>query len=198
MRRFLIWAGFLGAVGVPLAVAAQSPLLAWRDPVYVVAGFAGVVAMALLLTQPLLANNALPFVTMARSRRLHRWIGGSLVLAVVVHVGGLWITSPPDVLDALSFASPTPFSVYGVIAMWALFATALLAGFRKRLRLRPATWRLGHSTLALIIAVGSVVHAMLIQGTMGTLSKSLICGLVLAATSKTLVDLKVWRLWRNR
>ncbi len=198
MRRFLIWAGFLGAVGVPLAVAAQSPLLAWRDPVYVVAGFAGVVAMALLLTQPLLANNALPFITMARSRRLHRWIGGSLVLAVVVHVGGLWITSPPDVLDALSFASPTPFSVYGVIAMWALFATALLAGFRKRLRLRPATWWLGHSTLALIIAVGSVVHAMLIQGTMGTLSKSLICGLVLAATSKTLVDLKVWRLWRNR
>ena len=31
-----------------------SPLLAWREPVYIVAGLAGVLAFALLLMQPLL------------------------------------------------------------------------------------------------------------------------------------------------
>jgi hypothetical protein len=30
-------------------------------------------------------------------------------------------------LDALTFASPTPFSPVGVIAMWAIFAVVLLA-----------------------------------------------------------------------
>jgi hypothetical protein len=47
-----------------------------------------------------------------------------LVVAVVVHVGGLWITSPPDMIDALLLTSPTPFSAFGVIAMWAIFAVA--------------------------------------------------------------------------
>ena len=65
-----------------------------------------------------------------------------LVVAVVIHVAALWITSPPDVVDALLFASPTPFSAWGVIAMWAVFAAALLAALRRRLRLRPRTWRI--------------------------------------------------------
>ena len=115
-----------------------------------------------------------------------------LVVAVVIHVGGLWITSPPDVIDALLFASPTPFSVWGVIAMWAIFAVALLAALRRRLRLRPRTWRIGHSFLAVVIVVGSVVHGILIEGTMETISKAALCGLVLAATMKVMADLRVW------
>ena len=50
-----------------------------------------------------------------------------LVIAVVLHVAGLWVTSPPDVIDALLFVAPTPFSNWGIIAMWALFATGLRA-----------------------------------------------------------------------
>ena len=115
-----------------------------------------------------------------------------LVLAVVVHVGGLWITNPPDVIDALLFTSPTPFSAWGVIAMWATFATALLAALRRRLRVRPWTWRSGHAVLAVIIIVDTVVHAILIEGTMETVSKVVLCALALGATAKIVADLRFW------
>ncbi|MCR9085739.1 MAG: ferric reductase-like transmembrane domain-containing protein [Rhodobacteraceae bacterium] len=196
-RPTLIWGALLIAVAIPIAIAADSPLLAWREPVYILAGFAGVVAMAFLLLQPLLAGGYLPGLAAWRGRRVHRWVGGLLVAAVVIHVLALWITSPPDVVDALLFVSPTPFSVWGVIAMWAIFATALLAVLRRRLRLRPRTWRLAHTSLAAVIVGGSVIHALLIEGTMGTVSKAVLCALALAATVKVLVDL--WgRTLRNR
>jgi predicted ferric reductase len=192
VRSTLIWAALAIVVAVPLAAAAASPLLQWRDPVYIAAGFAGIVAMALLLFQPLLAGGYLPGLPLIKGRRVHRWIGGCLVAAVVFHVVALWITSPPDVIDVLLFRSPTPFSVWGVVAMWAVFAAALLAAFRRRLHWRHRTWRLAHTSLALVIVVGSVVHALLIEGSMETASKVALCLLVLAATVKVLADLKVW------
>ncbi len=191
-RARLIWAGLAIAMAVPVAAAAASPLLAWRQPVYIVAGFAGVIAMILLLVQPLLAGGYLPGLTALRSRGLHRWIGSMLVAAVIIHVAGLWITSPPDVIDALTFTSPTPFSAWGVIAMWAVFAAALLALFRKRLRLAPQTWRRAHAGLVTIVVAGSVVHALLIDGTMQTLSKVMLCILVVLATVWTIVKLRIW------
>jgi predicted ferric reductase len=191
-RATLIWTALAAAIAVPIAAAAASPLLAWRDPIYITAGFAGVAGMGLLLVQPLLIGGYLPGPSAYRTRRLHRWIGGLLVAAVVIHVGALWITSPPDVIDVLLFRSPTPFSVWGVIAMWAVFGAALLAACRRRLRLRPRTWRISHASLAVVIVVGSVVHALLIVGTMETISKAALCGLVLAATTKVIVDLRIW------
>ena len=112
-------------------------------------------------------------------------------MAVMSHVGGLWITSPPDVIDALLFTSPTPFSVWGVFAMWATFAVALLAALRERLRLRPRTWRISHKSLSVVIVVGTVIHAILIEGTMETVSKVVLCALVVAATAKVLSNLRV-------
>ncbi|MBG6160484.1 putative ferric reductase [Labrenzia sp. EL_208] len=191
-RAILIWGVLAAVLLIPVAAAAASPLLQWRQPVYIAAGFAGIIAMALLLVQPLLAGGYLPGLARQRGRRLHRWVGGVLVLAVIVHVAGLWITSPPDVIDALLFRSPTPFSVWGVIAMWAVFAAALLAAIRRRLQLRPRTWRLAHTSLALVIVAGSVIHALLIEGTMETVTKVALCGLVLAAFLKAFADLKVW------
>ncbi|MEO1138243.1 MAG: ferric reductase-like transmembrane domain-containing protein [Pseudomonadota bacterium] len=170
----------------------MSPLLAWRDPVYIAAGFAGVIAMALMLLQPLLAGGYLPGFPALRGRRVHRWTGGLLVAAVLIHVVALWITSPPDVVDVLLFSSPTPFSVWGVVAMWAVFASAVLALVRRRLRLRPRTWRIGHTGLAAVIVLGSVVHAVLIEGTMETMSKVVLCAMVLLATLKAVTDLRVW------
>jgi len=128
-----------------------------------------------------------------RGRRAHHWIGGALVAAIVIHVVGLWITSPPDMIDALTFSSPTPFSPFGVTAMWAIFAVALLAALRRRLGLRPRTWRFIHMPLAIVIVAGSVVHCLLIEGTMETISKAALCALVLAATVKVMIDLQVWR-----
>ena len=88
-RVTLIWALLAAAVLVPIAAAAASPLLAWRGPVYIVAGFAGIIALGLMLVQPLLAGGYLPGLSAYRGRRAHHWIGGALVVAVLVHVGGL-------------------------------------------------------------------------------------------------------------
>lgn len=195
-QAVLAWAGLAVVLGGPLVVAATSPLLAWRDPVYIAAGLAGVVALALLLVQPLLAGGLLPGLPMARGRRVHRRVGGVLVAAVAVHVGGLWLTSPPDVIDALSFASPTPFSAWGVIAMWALFGAALIALLRRRLR--PRVFRLAHTVLVAIVVIGSVVHAVQIVGTMGTVSKAVLCALVVAGFLKVVADLRVWRAFPRR
>jgi hypothetical protein len=172
---------------VPIAFAAASPQLQWRGPVYILAGFAGIIALGFLLVQPLLIGGYLPGPSAYRRRRAHHWIGGAVVVAVVVHVGGLWITSPPDMIDALLFTSPTPFSPFGVIAMWAIFAVALLAIFRRRLRLQ--TWRIAHMSLAAVIVVGAVVHGMLIVGTMETVTKAALCVLVLVAAAKVIADL---------
>ena len=187
----LIWIGLAIAVAVPIVAAAMSPLLEWREPVYIAAGFAGVIAMSLMLFQAMLAAGYLPGLAGLRGRLAHRWVGSALVLLVIIHVAGLWITSPPDVIDAMLFVSPTPFSVWGVIAMWALFATACLAALRLRLRLRPRIWRLTHGTLAVVIVSGSVVHAMLIDGTMESLSKLMLCALVVVATVVVLARLQL-------
>jgi len=191
VRVALIWVALAAAVGVPLAAAAMSPQLAWRNAVYILAGFAGILGLGFMLVQPLLIGGYLPGLPGRIGRRVHHWIGGALVVAVVIHVGGLWITSPPDMIDALLFSSPTPFSPFGVIAMWAIFAVALLATFRRRLRLR--TWRIAHTLLAIVIVVGSAVHAILIEGTMETVSKAALSALVLAAAIKVIADLRVWR-----
>jgi predicted ferric reductase len=189
----LIWAALAAAICVPIAAAAASPLLEWRGPIYILGGFAGIIALAILLVQPLLIGGYIPGPSAYRSRRTHLWVGSVLVAAVVVHVAGLWITSPPDMIDALLFTSPTPFSAFGVIAMWAIFAVALLVALRRRLGLRPRTWRIAHTLLAVVIVVGSVVHGLLIEGAMETVSKAALCALVLAATIKVIADLRVWR-----
>jgi predicted ferric reductase len=191
VRVALIWVALAAAIGVPLAAAAMSPQLAWRNAVYILAGFAGILGLGFMLVQPLLIGGYLPGLPGRIGRRVHHWIGGALVVAVLIHVGGLWITSPPDMIDALLFTSPTPFSPFGVIAMWAIFAVAILAVLRRRLRLR--TWRIAHTLLAIVIVAGSVVHGVLIEGTMETVSKAALCALVLAATVKVMAGLRVWR-----
>jgi predicted ferric reductase len=193
-RITLTWAALAAAICVPIAAAAASPQLEWRGPVYILGGFAGIIALGLLLVQPLLIGGYLPGPSPYRGRRAHHWIGGVLVVAVVVHVGGLWITSPPDMIDALLLTSPTPFSPFGVIAMWAIFAVALLAALRRRLGLRPRTWRIAHTLLAVVIVIGAVVHSLLIEGAMETVSKAALCALVLAAAVKVMADLRVWRM----
>ncbi|WP_299656681.1 ferric reductase-like transmembrane domain-containing protein [uncultured Tateyamaria sp.] len=192
MRATLIWTALAAAIIAPVAAAAFSPQLQWRDGIYIASGFAGVVGMALLLVQPLLAAGDLP-LSQSDARRVHRVTGTLLLGAVLLHVAGLWITSPPDVVDALTFTSPTPFSVWGVIAMWGVFATALLAAWRRRLPLRPMTWRRVHLVLGLVIAAGTVTHALLIEGTMEVVTKWLLAGFVLVATLRV-----VWRAGRFR
>ena len=190
-RAILIW-GVVGcAIAAPIVLATQSPYLAFRQPIYIAAGFAGILGLGLLLLQPLLAARLLP-MSPVQSRQVHRWVGLLLLGEVFLHVGGLWIFSPPDVIDALLLRSPTPFSVWGVLAMWAIFAATALALMRRRLGLPILVWRRAHTTLAAATVVGTVVHALLIEGTMEPISKALLCAFALAATLKALLDLRIW------
>ncbi len=118
-KAWLIWGAVATAIAVPIVAATLSPLLAWREPVYIGACLAGVAGLGLMLLQPLLIGGLLPGFSPYQAQRVHRWTGALLVAAVIIHVAGLWITSPPDVIDALLFRSPTPFAAWGVIAMWA-------------------------------------------------------------------------------
>jgi hypothetical protein len=180
-RALLIWAVLALAIVAPLGLAATSEYLAYRDATYIAAGFAGIVALCVALVQPLLARGWLPGLHLLPGRRAHRAIGVFLVVAVIVHVAGLWFTSPPDIEDALLLRAPTPFSVWGVAAMWALFAAALLVVFRRRMS--PLAWRVVHTSLVSVVVLGGIIHAMLIEGTMEPVSKGLLCALAIVATA---------------
>ncbi|MCC1481875.1 ferric reductase-like transmembrane domain-containing protein [Roseibaca sp. Y0-43] len=198
LRAVLIWAGVLAAIALPLLVAARSPYLAWRDPVYIASGFAGILGFGLLLLQPLLADGRLPGLSVPRARRVHGYVGLGVLLAVLVHIGGLWLTSPPDVVDALLLRSPTPFSVWGVLAMWAIFAAAAIAALRRKLHVRPSLWRMLHILLAVLIVAGTILHALLIIGTMGTVTKYMLAALVGLATAWLLYNRRAQLLLRGR
>jgi len=190
-KPILIWVGISSLVFVPLLVAALNPLQSSRNAAYIIATIAGVLALGLLLLQPLLAAGYLPGLPLARTRRWHRWLGSVIVVCVVLHIGGLYLTSPPDTLDALLLVSPTPFSVYGVTAMWGIVLTALLVAMRQHLKLKISIWRLIHNVLAVIVVIATVVHALMIEGTMGQMSKIVLCAAVVAATTTAVIHLRI-------
>ena len=196
--KWLAWPALALAVFIPIGVASTSPLLEWREPVYIIAGLAGVVAMSFLLLQPILVVGFLPGTKGVRGRRYHRWLGVGLLAAVAIHIVGLWITSPPDVIDALLFRSPTPFSLWGVIAMWAVIGTAVLGLLRRHLNLKRNLWRFLHTALAFVVVTGGVIHALEIDGTMGIISRAVLCALTLAATIWAMVELRSWALLKRR
>ncbi|HEY8383443.1 MAG TPA: ferric reductase-like transmembrane domain-containing protein [Microvirga sp.] len=184
----------------PIALAAFSPYLASRNLPYIVGSFAGITGLSLLFLQPLLPAGYLPGSEGPGGRRWHRWLGAAIVAAVALHVGGLYLASPPDTLDALLLVSPTPFSVYGVTAMWGIAITTVLVIVRRRLGLRYSVWRLIHNGLAAIVVIATVVHALQVEGAMEALSKWMLCVAVLVAAAAALLDLRLvrpLRAWRE-
>lgn len=119
----------------------------------------------------------------------------ALVVVVIVHVGGLWITSPPDMVDAILFRSPALFSTWGVIAMWAVLAAGLIGILRRRMATWLRVWRGLHTTLVSITVVFTVLHVVQIEGTMEPWSKAALSGLILLALVRVLLDRRVWSLW---
>ncbi|MGS4948265.1 ferric reductase-like transmembrane domain-containing protein [Meridianimarinicoccus sp. RP-17] len=196
-RTILAWGALALFLAVPVIVAATSPLHAYRPPSYVAASLAGVLALGLLLVQPLLKVGWLPGVGAARLRRWHHRTGAVLVALVATHVGGLLIASTPDAIDALLLRSPTPFSVWGVTAMWGVVLTAALVALRRKMRLRPATWAAIHNALAVVIVLGTVIHAVQIEGTMGTTSKWALCLAAVAAAVAAVARARFGWVWRR-
>lgn len=185
ISSWLIWIAVVAIMIGPVLIAATSPYLAYRNAAYIAGGFAGIVGLALFVIQPMLASGFLPGVRAARSRRWHRWLGSAIVACVGLHILGLYLTSAPDTLDALLLVAPTPFSVYGVIALWGIVFTALLVIFRRRLR--PSLWSLLHNAVVFVVVVATVIHALLIEGAMEPVSKWLLCLAALASTGTVLL-----------
>jgi predicted ferric reductase len=197
----LTWGSVAAVMIVPVAVAAFNPYLASRNMPYIVGGFAGIVGLSFLFLQPLLPAGYLTGSVGPAGRRWHRWLGVAIIVAVLLHVGGLYLASPEDTVDALLLVSPTPFSIYGVTAMWGVVATAILVLFRRRLGLRHSVWRLIHNGLVAIVVAATVIHALQIEGAMEPVSKWMLCMAVVAATGVALLDLRVvrpFRAWRER
>ena len=172
----------------PALIATTSPFLAYRKATHIVAGFAGIVCLSFFLIQPLLAVGCLPGLHRSQQRKWHRRIGAAIVICVLLHVGFLFVTSPVDATDALLFAAPTPFSVYGVVAMWGVVLTAFLVMLRGRLGVTYPTWRLIHNGLALVVVVATVIHALEIEGAMEAISKWALCAVVLLTAGITILD----------
>ncbi len=186
----LAWVAAAVVAAWPIGAALASPLLPSRDLIWVVGGMAGVVALSLLLVQPLLAIE----VGTGAARRWRRWHGAVGLLigaAIVLHVGALYATSPDDITDALLLVAPTPFSLYGVIGLWATVVTIALALARRILRLPFRPWRMVHSLLALVIVAASASHAWMIDGAMEGLSKTIVVLAALAATSFAVIEINL-------
>lgn len=192
MRAPFFWIVFAACLCVPIVLTAMSPLLAWRNWIYILAGFAGVLALTFIVLQPLLAAKVLPNLSATHQRKLHRVVGAAIASCVAVHIIGLWVTSPPDMVDALLFRAPTLFSVWGVVAMWALLATSLLAVLRGNLRVAPRIWQRTHISVAIIAIVASISHVLPVQGAMEQTSKLMICAAAFAAALMAVVKLKIW------
>ncbi len=191
MRAALVWFFLAAAVCVPVVIAATNPLQSSREAMWIFGGMAGVVALALLLVQPVLVAGLVPEAPVLVMRRWHRWIGTVVVVGVLLHVGGLYLYSPDDTTDALLLVAPTPFAVYGVIGLWSAVLTGVLVAMRTKSGLRYAIWRVVHNVLSLVVVVSSIVHAILIEGAMGSVSKAILCALILAATMTALYRVHV-------
>ncbi|MEJ2887169.1 ferric reductase-like transmembrane domain-containing protein [Actinomycetospora aeridis] len=152
MRALVGAAVFGGALLVTLGLTA--PHLARASPALLVSTLAGCVAVAALAAQPWLTRRRVP---------AHVRLGGVVAVLVAVHVLALVVESPDDALYSMSPDGPTR-------ARMALFATVLLAVvtllglLRRRLRWSAPTWRFVHGSLAGLVVVLGVGHAVLIQG----------------------------------
>ena len=124
--------------------------------------------------------------------------GVAIIAMVALHVGALYAYSPEDVMDALLLVAPTPFSLYGVIGLWCVILTGVLAAARRRLRLGHRRWRIAHSVLAVAIVSATAVHAVLIEGAMEEISKLAICLAALATTSFGAVEINILGPLRRR
>jgi predicted ferric reductase len=143
----------LGAV-VLLALALAGPHLAGAPVLLVVSTVAACLAVAALAVQPWLTR---------RRVGVHVRVGGIIAVLVVLHVVALLVEDPDDALYSMSPDGPTRARM-ALIATLLLGVVTLLGVLRRRLRWSPATWRFVHGSLAALVVVLGVGHALLIQG----------------------------------
>jgi predicted ferric reductase len=183
---------------VPIIFAAFSPLQKGRELLWTIGSMAGIIGLSLLFLQPLLMPTAFPRLGVVRGTRWHRWGGIAIMAMVALHVGALYAYSPDDVTDALLLVAPTPFSLYGVISLWCLVLTMLLAATRRAMRLRVRPWRILHSVLAVAVIGAGAIHAIWIEGVMEQYSKLALCLAALTAATAGAVEINILAPARRR
>jgi predicted ferric reductase len=146
----------VGIVGGALlvAIALAGPHLAGAPVLLVVSTLAACVAVAALAVQPWLTRAKIP---------AHLRLGGIIAVLVAVHVLALVVEDPDDALYSMSPDGPTRARM-ALIATVLLVAVTLLGLLRRRLRWSPPTWRFVHGSLAALVVVLGVGHAVLIDG----------------------------------
>lgn len=77
--------------------------------------------------------------------------------------------------------------------MWATFTAAALAIFKRKLPMAAHLWRITHTLVTALVVVTSVAHAMLIDGTMGNVSKILLSIAIVMATLIVAIRLGSWK-----
>ncbi len=154
-RGVALAAAASAVVALPLSLALTDRHLADASAALVLSTVAGTLAASALAIQPLLA----------RRRRIarHQLVGAVVLGLVLVHVGALFVESPGDARFALSPDGPTRARM-ALIATIALFAVVALGALRNRLPLAPATWRLLHAYLAVVVIALGIGHALLTDG----------------------------------
>ncbi len=155
-RRTLALAGAaLLVAAVPVTLALTDRHLAGASAALVVSTVAGSLAVAALAVQPLLA----------RGRRIarHQILGAVVLSLVLVHVGALFVESSEDAWFALSPDGPTRARM-ALIATLALFGVVALGALRAWLPLSPASWRVLHAYLAVVVIALGIGHAVLTDG----------------------------------
>lgn len=141
-----------GALLVTLALA--GPHLVGAPVLLVVSTLAACLAVAALAVQPWLTR---------RRVGVHIRVGGIVAVLVAVHVVALFVEDPDDALFSMSPDGPTRarMALFGTVL---LVAVTLLGVLRRRLHWSPATWRFVHGSLAALVVLLGVGHAILIQG----------------------------------
>ena len=143
----------LGAVALVL-LALAGPHLAGAPVLLVVSTVAACLAVAALAVQPWLTR---------RRVGAHIRVGGVVAVLVALHVVALVVEDPDDAWFSMSPDGPTRARM-ALIATLLLVVVTLLGLLRRRLRWSPATWRFVHGSLAALVVVLGVGHALLIQG----------------------------------
>ncbi|MDF2979453.1 MAG: Ferric reductase like transrane component [Actinomycetospora sp.] len=154
----------LGAA-VLVVLALAGPHLAGAPVLLVVSTVAACLAVAALAVQPWLTRRPQrePDHHRARKVGVHVRVGGIVTVLVVLHVVALLVEDPDDALYSMSPDGPTRARM-ALIATLLLGVVTLLGVLRRRLRWSPATWRFVHGSLAALVVVLGVGHAVVIQG----------------------------------
>lgn len=176
----------IALVILPLVVALVSPLQTGREAIWVIGALAGVLALSLLVIQVLLPTPWLRGIIIGDDSRVHRLLGIAIAVIVIVHVGGLYVTSPDDIADALVLQAPT-YSRLGVLSAWCLALSLGLALARRKLALTYSDWQIVHAFLAVVVVTTAVAHTVMIRGTLDGPVEVLLCGAAVIAVSAAIV-----------